>query len=148
MHTHLQPEATQTAVVAHKGKWGYYSCDYATYVALKSLAKLEREAYRKYKSWQRWQRKLPHNRVYRKYLRDPNTKWKIGTEVTGPKPEPGFNKTLWLKTDRWNVQKFEGIGAIEAYKQARYPVSDPSKLKPQLMSLAQANAHLAAILGS
>src|SRR6516225_8096333 len=73
--------------MAFRSKWGWHPCDYATFALLKRLHAAYWRALRQYAAWQRWRRKMPHNRVLRRRIRDEQGR-KIGVEVIGPWPEP------------------------------------------------------------
>ena len=83
----LQDEENDMSEV-HKGRWGFYPCDYETYKKLKQLHKWHEQAVRDWSNWCRWDRKEPQNRVIRKYTRDADGR-KIGSEIVGPRPRAG-----------------------------------------------------------
>jgi hypothetical protein len=119
-----------------RSKWGWHPCDYATFVLLKRLHAAYWRALRRYATWQRWRRKLPHNRVLRRRIRDEQGR-RIGAEVVGPWPEPPQPAlfctrrqvlTHWgedgrpLKEGRLTEEVvFDDLGIPEAYRAARRP---------------------------
>ncbi len=93
-----------TSQSAVKGRWGWHSVDYPTFVLFKKLHKLLLRDLRATRRSERWHAKLPHNRVRRS--RD-------GT-VT-PIPEP-----VALGTDR---QEYEWV--LSEYRDLRRPADSP-----------------------
>src|SRR6267142_2725288 len=73
--------------MAHPSRWGWYPCDYETFLLLKKLHAFYWRALRRYAEWQRWHRKQPHNRVIRQRLVDDRGR-KVGSRIVGPRPEP------------------------------------------------------------
>jgi hypothetical protein len=71
----------------HQSRWGWHPCSYEEYLRLKLLHKHYWIAKRCLAEWERWNRKLPHNRVVRRWNRDEQGR-KCGFEIVGPKPEP------------------------------------------------------------
>lgn len=70
-----------------ESKFGFHPCDYETYRKLKAIHKWYWQTLRAYANWERWNRKLPKNRVCRRWQRDTQGR-KIGYEIVGPAPEP------------------------------------------------------------
>src|SRR5262245_7884384 len=87
--------------MVHRSRWGWHPCDYATFRLLRELNLRCERALRQFAAWQRWQRKLPHNRLIRRVVRDDRGK-KVGREVVGPMPEPPLPAVFcvhrWVRT--------------------------------------------------
>lgn len=144
------------AVTAVQGRWGWYACDHATFLLYKKLAAHVRKAQAQYCTWLRWNRKQPQNRVLRRHVRDTQGR-KCGREVVGPWAEPPLSPVFVTRSmvrDSWEsyVQKKEVLkevvvfnphGAIEAYRQARYPKATPEAVRPLALSVDQVKALLA-----
>jgi len=124
--------------MAFRSRWGWYQCDYATFGLLKQLHAAYWRALRQYATWKRWHRKMPHNRVLRRRIRDERGR-KIGMESIGPWPEPLLPSlfctrrqvlTHWsedgkpLKEGRLMEEVvFDDLGIPEAYRTARRPAA-------------------------
>lgn len=103
----------------HKGRWGFYPCDYETYRKIKELHKWYYQAVRDWANWCRWERKDPKNRVIRKYHRDKDGN-KVGYEIVGPRPEPPVCPHFYDgKLRSWCGP--DEFGIVAAYRNARYP---------------------------
>ncbi len=93
----------------YKGRWGYYPCDYQTYLMLKKIKKLWWKTLRQKATWTRWKRKIPKNRVRREKIR--NEKGQVvGWKVLGPNPEPTVNPILSNHVMTTEKQWFQGEG--------------------------------------
>ena len=115
----------------HQSRWGYHPCDFETYRLLKQLNALYEKAIHAHAAWGRWARKLPHNRVIRRYLRNEKGE-KIGSEVIGPMPEPKLSRLFCTKTHVMNPAQgsraatrvaFDSLGVPEVYRGARTPAA-------------------------
>jgi hypothetical protein len=131
--------------MAFQSRWGWHPCDYETFALLKRLHGLYWRALRQYATWKRWRRKMPHNRVLRRRIRDEQGR-KVGTEVVGPWPEPPLPGlfctrrrvlTYWgedgkpLKEGRPAEEVvFDDLGIPEAYRAARRPVATREEVAP------------------
>jgi hypothetical protein len=113
-------------------KRGFHPCDYQTYLKLKMLHKRYWQTKRAFAEWKRWQRKLPKNRVIRKWLRDANGR-KIGHEIIGPLPETTYCPTFVRNANPWWGDT-KDWGIVQTYQQARMPVSK-EKVKPLALSV-------------
>jgi hypothetical protein len=111
---------------AHRSRWGWHPCDYQTYLLLKGLNALCEKARRQHAAWQRWRRKLPHNRVIRRKVKDDQGRV-IGREVVGPRPEPPLPApfcTRYQAVVRGRSAEqvaFSDLGIPAAYRAARQP---------------------------
>ena len=130
--------------MAHRSRWGWHPCDYATYRLLKDLNALHEQARRQFAAWQRWRRKLPHNRVLRRKVVAQGNQ--VGTEVVGPRPEPPLHPLFRMcrqvlsyhdaggrplrKPQHVEEVVFLGHGIPEAYRLARTPVATPQQVEP------------------
>lgn len=123
----------------HESRFGFHPCDYQTFKDLKLLHKLYWQAVHDFHKWQRWNRKLPKNRVVRKWLKDSEGR-KYGFEVVGPAPEPVYN-AFFVEKNRWGQLALTDKGIIEAYQNARTP-HVVSQVKPLNLSLATIAAFL------
>lgn len=74
----------------YQGKYGFYPCEYETYLKLKELNKYVTKALQQSANWYRWVRKAPHNRVNR--IR------RTGV-ILGPRPEPKINNLFYKKKE-------------------------------------------------
>jgi hypothetical protein len=135
--------------MVHQLRWGWHPCDYATFRLLKRLNRACEEARRQFAAWQRWHRKMPHNRVVRRWLRDGQGR-RIGCEIVAPRPEPPLSPlfcvrrltpSFWgqdgkpLKEARLVEEVvFDDLGIPTAYRTARKPASSPEMVQP--LSLA------------
>lgn len=93
-----------------KSKYGFHPCDYQTFRKLKAIHKWYWKALRDIADWERWSRKLPKNRVIRRWIRDKYGR-KIGFEIVGSKPEPKCCPFFARHNHEW----------IEDYQIARRP---------------------------
>jgi hypothetical protein len=128
-----------------QSKWGWHPCDWATFRLLKKLNAACEAARRRFAAWQRWRRKMPHNRVIRRWLRDAEGR-RIGCEIVGPLPEPVLPALFCL---RRQVQSFWGEdgrplaegrlveevvfddrGIPDAYRTARKPAASANEVQP------------------
>ena len=135
--------------MAFRSRWGWHPCDYATFVLLKRLHAAYWRALRRYATWQRWHRKMPHNRVLRRRVRDAQGR-KIGVEVLGPWPEPPLPSlfctrrqvlTHWgedgkpLQEGRLTEKVvFDDLGVPAAYRAARHPAATEQEVTPPLLT--------------
>jgi len=131
--------------MVHQSRWGWHPCDYATFLLLKRLNRACEEARRRHAAWRRWQRKLPHNRVVRRRLRDAQGR-RVGSEVVGPMPEPPLPPLVCVRrlvpavwgADGRPLQEprlvedvvFGDLGIPEAYRSARRPAPSAEQVRP------------------
>jgi hypothetical protein len=131
--------------MAFPSRWGWHSCDYATFLLLKKLHAAYWRALPQFATWQRWHRKQPQNRVLRRRIRD-GQGYKIGVEVVGPWPEPTLSPvfctrrqvlTHWdengkpLKEGRFREEVvFDDHGIPEKYRTARRPAASEEQVQP------------------
>jgi hypothetical protein len=117
---------------------------------LKRLNAACEEARRRYAAWRRWKRKLPHNRVVRRCLRDERGR-RVGCEVVGPLPEPPLPPlfcvrrlvpSFWGEDGRPLPEPrpvedvvFGDLGIPEAYRAARKPAASPETVRPLRFSV-------------
>ncbi len=109
-----------------KSKYGFYPCTYELYKKLKRLNFLAYESVRRNAAWERWNRKLPHNRVIKRY--DPACRGSGSRSkkmVVGPLPEP-------FCCAEFNDSYIQPI--YVDYRKARYPVASPELVKPIQLS--------------
>lgn len=135
--------------MAFRSRWGWHPCDYATFALLKRLHAAYWKALRQYATWQRWKRKMPHNRVLRRRIRD-GQGIKVGVEVVGPWPEPPLPPlfctrrqvlTYWSENGK-PIQEgrlteevvFDDLGIPETYRAARRPVATEREVMPLRLS--------------
>jgi hypothetical protein len=119
-----------------QSRWGFHPCDYETFQLLKRLHALFEHARRRFAEWKRWKRKLPHNRVLRRVIRDAAGR-KVGTEVIGPRPEPELSPVFCerLMIVRGGAPAGERVRLLyedlpEAYREARRPKATSEEAKP------------------
>lgn len=125
-------------------RWGYYPCDYDTYIRLKKLAEHVRRALHMSHAWKRWARKLPHNRVARQRLRNDKGQC-VGYRVIGLIPEPQIDPvfpdvTTTPDWKQWRTGKMPKIivgddGVLADYQRARFPKATPEAVEPLQISL-------------
>ena len=99
---------------------------------LKELNRVWQDAQHRAGAWRRWQRKLPHNRVRRRRLRDEHRR-PIGYGPAEPSAEPplpvGFCHKAELPSGRVELVLCDGgIGA--AYRLARQPKPTAEDVTP------------------
>jgi hypothetical protein len=130
--------------MAHRSRWGWHPCDYETYLLLKELNALCEKARRQYAAWQRWERKMPHNRVIRRKVKDDQGRV-IRTEVIGPRPEPPLPApfcTRYQAVVRGRAIErvaFSDLGIPAAYRAARKPAASKEEVKPPGLTPEQVN---------
>ena len=128
--------------MAHRSRWGWHPCDYQTYLLLKGLNSLCERARRQYAAWQRWRRKMPHNRVVRRKVKDDQGR-AIGTEVIGPRPEPELPALFCTRYQAVSQGRaaeqvaFSDLGIPEAYRAARKPVPTREQVQPLALTAEQ-----------
>jgi hypothetical protein len=138
--------------MAFRTKWGWHPCDYATFALLKRLHAAYWRALRQYSTWRRWRRKMPHNRVLRRRIRDEQGR-NVGVTVVGPWPEPPLPPlfcvrrrvlTYWgedgrpLKEGRLTEEVvFDDLGIPAAYRTARRPAATEADVTPLGLSSDQ-----------
>jgi hypothetical protein len=99
---------------------------------LKELNKLWVEARRQRAAWRRWFRKLPHNRVRRRPIRNLRG-WVYAYDDAEPIPEPVLNPAFLRKVQlpSGRVEIVLADGWIEAaYRLARYPKPGADDVAP------------------
>lgn len=106
---------------------------------LKELNRLWFAARRDAAAWRRWQRKLPHNRVRRRRIRDDAGR-PVGYSPPEPVPEPplhpAFCRRVVLPSGWVEVAVTDG-GVEEAYRQARHPQPTPEQVVPLAVAEAE-----------
>ncbi len=136
----------------HQSRWGWHPCDYATFRLLKRLRRACEEARRQFAAWRRWQRKMPHNRVVRRWLRDEQGR-RIGCEIVGPLPEPPLSPLFCVRRlmpSFWSEDGkplpearlvedvvFEDRGILEAYRTARKPAVSQETVQPLRLTVEE-----------
>lgn len=93
-----------------KSRFGYHPCEYQVFRRLKTIHKWHYQTLKDYANWDRWDRKLPKNRVIRRWIRGEQGN-KIGSEVIGPRHEPKVFSGLLFANDSW----------VADYQNARMP---------------------------
>lgn len=128
---------TMTEKNVHKSRWGYYACDFDTFKKIKKIYGFYWKALHRNAEWERWNRKLPKNRVLRKWYRN-DKRQKTGFEITGPKPEPQrypvFERLNYIPMA---YHALKDMGLIEDYFNARHPYSTPEEVKHLNLSSEQ-----------
>lgn len=106
---------------AVKGRWGWYPCDYQTYLKLKEIKKRYWESVYADARYKRWERKLPKNRK--------------GAEPPKPCPIVGIREWGW-RTDV-NGNKSWGLvpskrdqHLLDWFELARKPQANEADVKP------------------
>ncbi len=131
----------------HKGKYGYYPCDFETYRKLKEINKHFEKEKHQVGNWNRWAAKLPKNRLLRRWLRNDKNQ-RIGVEILGPKPEPILSRIFSdIKTFAYgrNLAQFTRQDIPYEYSKARYPKSRPEDVLPLLITQSEIDTILARI---
>lgn len=142
METQAKQQETATEQGTYKTRWGHVAYSYEDYLKLKKLHKIWFRALRDAARWKRWVRKLPHNRLSRRTIRDAAGR-RIGREVIGPAPEPRtcdlFSRKL-VDADRKVIVSERNkygwfIGLIETddtvaveYRKAKHPKADAAEV--------------------
>lgn len=138
---------TVTENGVHQSKWGFHPCSKETSKKLRFLNGVYAKAQHMAGAWERWERKLPHNRVVKRAIKDEKG-IKVGTEVVldaqgqpVPWKEPEictlFHDKIPSSVDRWGGKiggraEDNGFGAdiLAASRQARTPQATPQTVKP------------------
>jgi|SRR5581483_5304168 len=118
--------------MAHKGKFGWYPCDWATYQKLKKLNMVYDKALRSKARWDCWNRKEPQNRVSRVKLKDSSGRV-VGYGVSVPLKEPEVCPIFCVKIG--NLVKMVDLPIYQDYCRARYPVLGEEGVSGLSMSL-------------
>lgn len=79
--------ARSEAVMPYKSRYGFHVCSYKTYKQLKTIRRVYELQLRQRGAHGRWSRKMPHNRVIRRKVRNEQNQV-IGYEVVGAWHEP------------------------------------------------------------
>lgn len=119
-------------------RFGYVATDYVTYRKLKRLQYLlllHKKAEAKH---DRWARKEPQNRMYRRWVRNPQGQ-KIHCIRGESIPEPGRG-CVDLKGYKGYIPIGDFI--VEDYKRAKYPKASPGLVLPLLLSQDEINFYL------
>ena len=108
-----------------QSRFGHHPCDHATYLKLRRLHRYHWQSVYDHARWVRWNRKEPQNQVIRKRMAkgQPLT-------VIGPWQEPSYCAPM-LRMD-----------IVEAFQQARTPISNPEDVKPLSMSVKEIDSLL------
>jgi len=137
----------------YKGKWGYYPCNYKTFLKLKEINKHYEKSKRDAKTWYRWARKIKSNRkgvkpevssVFCELVSADSVKYKY-SEKSGPfrklVDEKGYtyvpvgiyeypkDHKYWMERIGWNHPQqivVRDHGIVKAYKNARTPKKEAS----------------------
>jgi len=110
---------------AIRGRWGWYSCDYQTYLKLKIIKKRYWETIYAAARYHRWERKLPKNR---KGPEPPKPCPFIGEQIWGyKKKEDGT--TVWAKQPNKRDQSL-----LEWLETARMPKATEAEIQPFMKS--------------
>lgn len=120
-----------------KSKYGFHPCDYETFLKLKHVHKAFFIAKKKIAEWHRWNNKIPHNRVLRRWVRDPVTKHKISCEIVGTRPEPVVPDIYY------DIVKHSNI--IIEYNRARHAVPNENAVIPLNIKITQLDEWVAAL---
>ncbi len=118
--SHFTKERTMSKQV-FETKWGFVAYSYEDYKKLKRLNKIFWKARTNAARWNRWARKLPHNRVQKKWIRNEQGQ-KIGCEVVGPLSEPVVC-SLFSKKHRWFDQYVTDDAVEIEYRNSHRPVA-------------------------
>jgi hypothetical protein len=128
--------------MAHRSRWGWHPCDYETYLLLKALSARCEKARRQYSAWQRWERKMPHNRVIRRKVKDDQGRV-TGREAVGPRPEPPLPALFcrrYQAVARGRAAEqvaFSDLGIPAAYRAARKPAATKERVEPLALTAEQ-----------
>lgn len=130
----------------HKGRFGYYPCDYETFKKLKALHKLAWKALYETAAFNRWYRKEPQNRVIRKKIRN-SAGQVVGYAAPVARPQPQLTSPFGLFGLGGN-SGFAGLApeledVISDYRNARMPRKTPEEVRPLRLSMAQIDEFLA-----
>lgn len=134
---------TQT-FTAVKGRFGFYPCDFDTFLKIKKLHSFYWKALRRNAEWERWYRKAPQNRVLRKWFRDEKGR-KTGSEIVGPKPEPKCYP-VFTESNHYVAKgghALKDLGIREAYNNARTPREKAEDVAPLNLSVEKIDKMLA-----
>ena len=115
--------AAANAPEVHKSRWGFHPCTWKTFWKLKLIHKWYWQTAHAYANWKRWQRKLPQNRIIRRWIRDTSGR-RIGYEVVGPRPEPAYCPAF---VDQGGLTD---QGFLADYQNARMPQTSPETVSP------------------
>jgi hypothetical protein len=145
----------------HSSRWGWHPCDYATFRLLKRLHRACEEARRQFAAWRRWRRKMPHNRVVGRWLRDEQGR-RIGFEIVGPLPEPTLSPLFCLRKltpSFWSADSkplqearlveevvFDDRGVLDTYRTARKPASSPEQVQPLAIAVEEVQRFVAELV--
>jgi hypothetical protein len=121
-------QVAQVTPGVYQSKWGFHPCSVETCRLLKRLNHHRYKAWVAFRHWQRWDRKLPHNRVERRWIRDEKGQ-KIGSEIVGPRRAPKLCP-MFTTLDWAGRVKFCDNSIEDDYKNARTPRSSPSEVRP------------------
>jgi hypothetical protein len=120
-------------------RWGYHPCDYETYGLLKKLSAFFHRARRRLAEWKRWNRKMPHNRLIRRTIRDAVGR-KVASEIIGFRPEPPLDPLFTSRErvirhgngDQPSIERISlnYTDLPDAYRSARSPQPKPELVEP------------------
>ncbi len=119
-------------MAAFQSKWGFHPCDRETCKKLKEINKFLTKARHQKAAWERWDRKMPHNRVIRRKLRDSQGR-AVGYAAPEPMPEPELDSVFCHKQTgprhQWTKEEVTTVSLVYAemenyYREARYPVHE------------------------
>ena len=108
--------------MVNEGKYGFYPCDYETYLKLKKLHKWYYQTLKDYARWYRWNVKEPKNKFYWEPRLNKTDK---KVRSNRPIPEPIYCSVFVLRPGRVLHNAVDDLNIIAAYKNARMPKANP-----------------------
>lgn len=130
-------------MTAVQGRWGFYPCSYELYRKLKRLNYLCLLARQRLAAWERWNRKLPENRILRKYTSyqsQTDGRWYREMTVLGPMPEPELAPGV---AGTFDLRLLDVI--YTDYRNARFPKASAAEVKPLTLSESKIDSLLASL---
>jgi len=136
---------------AVQSRFGFHPCSKETSKKLRFLNGVYAKAQHMAGAWERWERKLPHNRVVKRSIKD-DKGIKVGTEIVldaagrpvewkEPQTCDLFHDKIPSSVDRWGGKisgraEDNGFGGkiLAASQQARMPQTTPETVTPLLFS--------------
>ena len=120
-----------------ESRWGFHPCDTDTFRKLKAIHKWYWQTLKDSAAWERWNRKLPKNRVIRKYTRDAAGN-KVSSEIVGPQPEPRVCPTLEREAMLYHSVPWDSKW-VQDYQRARMPKATKDEVIPLIHSVDEIN---------
>jgi hypothetical protein len=117
----------------HKSRFGFHPCPWEVFAKLKCLHRWYWQTVREFAAWKRWERKLPTNRVIRRWIRDASGR-RVGCEGVGPRPEPTYCPAF-VRHGKANDNGFVGD-----YQNARMPRAVAERVMPLSHSFDEIDA--------